>query len=90
MAFTSTITGRDVVGSKVRTWGTYASSGSGTGGDIDTGIHSVDFMLLSPVGSAVGTNVPKVNETLPIAGSAVTIITDADEIGNWQAFGDYF
>lgn len=89
MGFSSAIVGRDVIGSKVRTWGTYTNSSS-TGGDIDTGIHSVDAMFLQPTGASVSSNAPAINETFPVAGSAVTIVTDNNEAGIWQAYGDYF
>ena len=89
MAFSSAIVGHPtVMGNKVVSWGTYTNSSS-TGGDIDTGIHSVDFMTLQPTGASVSSNAPVINETFPVAGSAVTIVTDNNEVGIWIAIGDY-
>jgi hypothetical protein len=89
MAFTSTITGRAVIGNKVAKWGTYASSGGSTGGDINTGLHLAESVTLTPKGASVSSNAPAVNEDLPVAGNAVTIVTDADQAGYWQAIGDF-
>ena len=69
-------------------YGTYTNTDSGTGGSIDTGLAVVDNMQLTPKGSSVAGNAPVVNETLPgLAGDAVTIVTDADEVGTWMAIG---
>ena len=90
MTFASTISNSgvpNVVGDKKIQYGTYTSSDSGTGGNIDTGLTVCERLILQPTGSTVGTNAPKVNETFPCAGSAVTIVTDADEAGIWEAWG---
>jgi hypothetical protein len=47
-------------------------------------------MYLQPYGASVSTNAPVVNETLPVAGSAVTIVCDAAQTGQWTAYGDAF
>jgi hypothetical protein len=88
MAFTDAITGRDVWGSKAIVYGTYVSDGGSTGGDIDTGLHRCEFIKLTPKGSSVVASHPVVDETLPVAGSAVTIKTTANESGYWYALGD--
>lgn len=87
MAFTSTILSRTVFGNKVVSYGTYTSTGGSTGGNIDTGINVVEMMLLTPKGTSVGTNESVVNETYPVAGSAVTIVTDSNQAGYWFAIG---
>ena len=88
MAFTSTISsGGAVIGNKRARWGTFASTASDTGGNIDTGLRIVEFIFLQQTGSAVTADAPVVNETLPVAGSAVTIVTTADATGNWFAIG---
>ncbi len=88
MAFTSTKTGETVWGDKRVTWGTYTNSvGSGTGGNIDTGLVMCEMLTIIPSYSAVAANAPVVNETFPVAGSAVTIVTDAVMNGYWLAFG---
>lgn len=88
MAFTDAITGRDNWGNEAVTFGTYVSTAGDTGGDIDTGLHRCTFIKLQPKGSSAATDHPVVNETLPVAGSAVTIVTVANEAGYWMAFGD--
>lgn len=90
MAMTSAITGRDTWGSKAVTWGTFTNGGADEGGDIATGLHSCEAIFLQHGKSAVIANAPVVNETLPVAGSAVTIVTDAGEDGTWLAIGDAF
>ncbi len=88
MAFTSTITERTVFGNKMVTYGTYTNSvGSGTGGDIDTGLIQCEGLIIIPKHSAVAGNAPVVNETFPVARSAVTIVTDAVMNGYWFAWG---
>ncbi len=88
MAFTSSITDRTVWGNKMVTYGTYTNSvGSGTGGDINTGLTTCELLVIIPSYSAVAGNAPVVNETFPVAGSAVTIVTDAVMNGYWIAFG---
>ena len=88
MAFTSAISGSSVFGNKRCAWGTYTSAASSTGGDIDTGLEIVEHIQLTVKASAIQVaGGPVVNETLPIAGSAVTIVTVADGVGYWFAFG---
>ena len=88
MAFTSDIVGRSVMGNKRIAWGTYTSASSSTGGDIDTGLELVESIMLTVKSTAIQVSGgPVVNETLPIAGSAVTIVTVADGVGYWLAIG---
>lgn len=86
MAFTSTITRKENAGSEKKNHGTYTSADASTGGDINTGLKVCDSILLQPKGSSVG-NAPMVDETLPVAGGAVTIKTDSNEVGYWSATG---
>lgn len=91
MAFTSTISfsmgANMTVGAKKMAWGTYANASGSTGGNIDTGLKVVESMSLQPKGTAVIATAAVINETLPCDGSAVTIVTAADENGTWQAIG---
>ncbi len=86
MAFASTITYHGVEGNRKVKKGTFTSSSSGTGGAVDTGLIVCESMTLTSMAAAVG-NDPVVNGTFPIAGNAVTIVTDADEVGIWEAKG---
>lgn len=88
MAFASAITSRDAWGDKAVTMGTFTNGEADAGGDINTGLHQCEMIILQHGKSAVIANQPVVNETLPVAGSAVTIVTDAGEDGTWLAIGD--
>ena len=85
-AFAYTVDGMDVAGKMRRTWGTFASSGGGTGGDIVTQLNRVVKFQLIDLAAAVHDGVDVVNETYPFPGT-VTIVTDADVIGGWVAEG---
>lgn len=87
MAFTSTITDRSKMATKNVTWGTFTNDGGSTGGDVNTGLTVCDGLYLIKNGDAVDASQYAVNETLPVAGSAVTIVTTADVSGYWWAFG---
>jgi hypothetical protein len=90
MAITSALVGRSIIGNKALTWGTYTDSGAGTGDDVDTKLHLCELFFIQPCGSSVAGNASVVNETLPVAGSAVTMRTDASQAGIWIAIGDMF
>jgi hypothetical protein len=85
MAFTSTVTGRSKLANKNVTWGTWTTDT--TGGDINTGLTSCDFIMLQTSGAAVSADQSAVNETLPVAGSAVTIVCTSGADGYWWAMG---
>lgn len=87
MAFTTTITSKTVFGNKRRHCGTFLSASSSAGGDINTGLRICEHINLTHVSSAVVASAPVVNETLPVAGSAVTIVTVANTGGYWEATG---
>lgn len=87
MAFSSTIIKKTVFGDKKIVYGTWDSD-SVTGGDIATGLARVDLCILTPTGSAVDTGEAAVNETLPLAGGNVTIITDSGATGQFLAIGN--
>jgi len=90
MSIASTFVGRSVMGNECMTWGTYTDSGAATEGNIDTKLHLCTRMFLQPHGATVSTNASVINETLPVAGSAVTIRCDASQTGMWYAWGDMF
>jgi len=87
MAFAFTQDGHTTEGDKRYVWGTFTSSAGGEGGDIDTGLTICENLMLTHKAAAVVASAPVVNETLPIAGSAVTIVTVADTVGYWLAVG---
>jgi len=86
MAFSNTIDHRISLGNKLATAGTFDCA-SVSGGNLNTGLTKCEFIVLQVGGGTVATNAPVVNETLPVAGSAVTIVTDSDATGYWFAIG---
>ena len=87
MAFGSEITQRALaMGNKRMSMGTFDCS-SVAGGDVNTGLRSCEHIALIVKSSAVATGTPVVNETLPVDGKAVTIVTDSSAVGNWIAWG---
>ena len=90
MSITSALVGRSVLGDKAMTYGTYTDSGAGTEDNINTKLHLCQMMVFVQYGSAAASDAPAVNETLPVAGSAVAVITKASESGMWIAIGDMF
>lgn len=87
MAFTSSISQRPIaVGNRRMSMGAYSCASVATG-DIDTGLRTCQHISLTQVSSAVTSTAPVVDETLPVAGSAVTIVTASSAAGNWIAWG---
>ena len=74
-------------GNVVITGGSFTATSGTTGGDIDTGISTVFNIQLTPSGTAVATSLPVYNETLPVAGNAITIVCTTGMIGSWKASG---
>lgn len=87
MAFTSTIISRENGGSVAKVFGTFANTSGSTGGDIATGLKSVSSITLQHTGTAVVASAPVANETFPLAGGNVTVVTVADTSGVWVAEG---
>lgn len=87
MAFASAITDKTVMGNKRVHWGTFTNAGGDTGGNVNTGLRSVEHMQLQHTGSAVVASEPVINETLPYDGSAITIVTVDGADGIWMAVG---
>ena len=90
MADISTFVGRSVAGNECMTWGTYTDAGAGAGGDVNTRLRMCNKFFLQPYGAAVASNASVVNETFPVAGSAIAIVCDASQTGLWIAWGDSF
>ena len=91
MAFTSSVTQRDIWGSMAVSIGTFTNASGETGGNIATGLNRCYGLILQPGGSSVATDACVVNETFTangLDGSAITIVTGDNVDGNWLAFGD--
>lgn len=87
MAFSSAIVEYGSDGDKLVNRGTYTNTDASTGGDIDTGLSMCESLILQPKGATVEASNNAVNETFSVAGSAVTVVTTANEIGTWEARG---
>jgi len=87
MAFSSAISGKSVEGKFRVHWGTWTSGGTTATGDVNTGLRRVVRMMLTAKGAAIVADAPTINETFPIAGSAITIIFTAATSGYWIAWG---
>lgn len=87
MAFSSVITEKFIAGDHRVHYGTFTNTAGSTGGNIDTGLKNAHHVVLTHTGTGVVASAPVVNETLPIDGSAITIVTTADADGIWIAWG---
>jgi hypothetical protein len=87
MAFAFTITSQTYFGNKKVIKGTFANTAGSTGGDINTGLTNCESIVLQHTGAAVVASAPVANETFPVAGGAVTIVTVADTAGLFEAHG---
>lgn len=85
MAFTTTTTSNTVFGNKRIVFGTFTSDSGSTGGEVPTGLSSVDFLVCMATASP---SAIQLNETFPLASGSVTIVSVPDETGIWMAIGD--
>jgi len=69
--------------------GTFTNTGGGTGGDVATGLSVVEEFWIQEGGTAVVASKSVVNETFPLDGGDVTIVTVADVDGRWCALGRF-
>lgn len=88
MAFTATTSSITVFGNKRIVIGSYTNTSGSSGGDVETGLLSVDFVSLTPNAAAIApTTSVAVNETLPLSGGTVTVVTGVDESGYFMVVG---
>ena len=88
MAFSSAIVTKTVFGNKRVHFGTFTNaSASSVGGSLNTGLRSCEELFLQHTGTPVTADAPVVNATMPLAGSAVAIITIKGGNGHWMAIG---
>ncbi len=78
------------VGDRKMVVGTYESSGSTAGGDINTGLRICEHLSLQALGTAV-TSQPVVSAgaatAFPRSGASITIVTGPSADGLWMAYG---
>jgi hypothetical protein len=65
--------------------GSFANAG--TGGEIRTGLNQVYDFMIQPNAAAVVADGSTVNETFPLPGGVVTIVTTAATAGYFLAIG---
>ena len=86
MTFSNTITDGGVMGAYKIAWGTFTNTSTTTGGDLDTGLRICHSIILTS-STAASAGQSSVYETLPIDGSAITVVTSAGVDGTWFAVG---
>jgi len=90
MAFDYEEKGKTVFGDKVIIWGVYTNTGGGTGGDITTGLKSIDFAWIQATSAAVVANQHVItNTTWPLAATSFAVVTNSLDSGVYQAQGNY-
>jgi len=87
MTIANTIDYRGVRGDSKYMRGTYTVTDGATGGDVDTGLTYCKSFHLSPTGATKSATTETVNETVILAGAAITIVTPANGVGIWEATG---
>ena len=89
MSFATSRTETTVFGNKRVFMCDFVSDSGTTGGDITTGLSTVERVLFGHKGSSVVASAPVYNETLPLTntGGVVTIVTVADTAGTFMAIG---
>ena len=85
MTLTQTVDRRTIVGNMRMLIGHCTSDG--TGGDVTTGLREVETFFIQHQDSSVEGNAPVVNETLPLSGGDVTVVTDSGKSFTWMAIG---
>lgn len=88
MAFTDTKVGSTVFGNKRIHWGTYVNTAGSTGGLLDTVLNNCDWVTLTPRSAAVIASMHTIVDSFPNSGSQITVVTGAEEGGDWVAFGN--
>lgn len=86
MTFVYTLDGRTLEGIMFKAWGTFTNGAGDTGGDIDTGLSRVESFIIKEKGSSVVANKSVIDETF-VTGRNITIVTDSDVDGYWEARG---
>ena len=82
MSFSSSFPKFVSLGNKRATYGTYANTSGSTGGDINTGLNTVEYFSSNNYSQAATTN------AVSISGGIVALTTVANEGGQWFAIGE--
>lgn len=91
MAFTTTVNNNgttEFIGRLKYVDGTFTNTGGSTGGEVVVPLRRVRYFGLNKTGAAVDVSQYAVNETMPLEGNSVTIVTTADVSGVWFAIGE--
>ena len=74
-------------GAKIVT-GTWTSADVGiVGGDITTGLQTINYANASTYGATVTANEASFNETFPFSAGAISLVTTTGTTGGWIAIG---
>lgn len=84
MAFAYAVTDKTILGNKRVTWGTFTNSALTAGGDIVTGLDSVDSFMPC-ITSHYWSTAPMV--TRSVSSGTVTVATENNVDGEWLAIG---
>ena len=98
MTFSFIVTRRELLGSVKVVYGTFTNTDNSTGGQIETNLRTLENFSTQVIKSVVLTDAVTVNGTLTTAGGkkvieltptagAVTIVTIANAVGFWTAYG---
>ena len=88
MTFAYTLIERySIFGDKSVAYGTFTNGASDSGGDVKTGLKIVEMFVLTVKATTSAATAPVVNETFPLKGGDVTIVSAADQDGFWFAIG---
>lgn len=85
MAFSYTLRKRLMAGNIWLAWGTFTSSGGSTGGDIDTGLSTVE--VFTAFNTAAPAAAPYADESFPLTDTDVSLVTGPNDVGVWFALG---
>lgn len=86
MAITTTIIRRSIFGNMRIVIGRSVLSGGTNTGDVVTGLNRTE--LFAPVTAGASAKALSVNETMPLSGGDVTVVTESNDATiDWIAFG---
>ena len=87
MAFAFAVLSTTVFGDRAIAMGTFTNTSGSSGGELNTGLKTLDHVSLTLGGSAGAPNQLAVNETLPLNTGIFTLASAADAVGVWFAIG---
>lgn len=77
----------EFLGTRKLVQGNVTNTGGSTGGEVSTGLRIVEQFHFQPTNTTTATIANSVNETFPLSGGDVTLVTAGDVDGIWFAIG---